>query len=81
MFSTTSIDLARAYLAAHLGTVTRWQGASIAGPVIREADGRLEREYSVIPSAMSTPFNTTSYGTLLQFLIDTSKARLPRVLL
>lgn len=80
MFKTDALKMARIYLAAHLGTVTRWQGSAIAGPVISESDGRFSRSYAVIPQNISSSFSGTSYGVMLEFLIKTSRARLPAVL-
>lgn len=78
-FKTEALKMARVYLAAHLGTLTRLQGSAIAGPLIEESDGRLSRKFAVI-TAENTSFSGTSYGELLQFLINTSRARFPVVL-
>lgn len=76
----SSLKMARIYLAAHLGTITRWQGSAIAGPLIAESDGRLSRQYAVIPQNIGNTFASTSYGVMLGFLINTSKARMPAAL-
>ena len=78
--TSSTLRMSRIYLAAHLGTVTRWQGSAIAGPLIAESDGRLSRQYAVIPQNISSSFAGTSYGVMLEFLLKTSKARLPVVL-
>ncbi len=78
-FKTEALKMARVYLAAHLGTLTRLQGMAIAGPLIEESDGRLMRKFAVL-TAENTTFGGTSYGELLQFMINTSRARFPMVL-
>lgn len=75
-----TLRMARIYLSAHLGTVTRWQGSAIAGPLIRASDGRLEQEFAVIPQNIRSTYAFTSYGVMLDFLLSTSKARMPGVL-
>lgn len=75
----SSLKTARVYLAAHLGTMTRLQGMAVAGPLIEESDGRLMRKFAVVTAA-NTSFSGTSYGDLLTWMINTSRARYPMVL-
>lgn len=79
MFTFNGLRMARIYLAAHLGTLTRLQGMAIAGPVIEESDGRLMRKFAVVTNE-NKAFTGTSYGDALTLMINTSRARLPVVL-
>lgn len=73
------LKMARVYLAAHLGTTSKGAGSAAAGPLIEESDGRLMRKFATA-TANNTSFVGSSYGELLTWLINTSRARYPMVL-
>lgn len=73
--------LARVYLAAHLGTLSRpGASATAAGPVVSESAGGLSRSYAnMVSSTSSAGLERTTFGTMYAFLVGTSLARAPRV--
>ncbi len=71
------LKLARIYLAAHVGTLSRG-GTPMAGPVTSETDGTIARSYAARAIANPSDWDSTSYGQLYAALVRTSRARLPR---
>jgi hypothetical protein len=75
------LRLARIYLAAHYGTITRQQGAGPAGPVTSESAGGLSRSYAVLfAPGGSSSMDTTPYGRSYNSLLERSPARAGRAL-
>ncbi len=70
------LKLARIYLAAHVGTLSRGGGGP-SGPVTSETAGNISRTYAAAGGAPSD-WSSTSYGQLYIALVRTSRARLPR---
>lgn len=56
----TKVEIGRAYLAAHLGTILRRRGAG--GPVVGESVGSVSRQYSASIAAGAAMLGSTSYG-------------------
>lgn len=78
LFKPTQLKLARIYLAAHLATMSGQGGDMTAGPVISETVGGITRAYANV--ATGGQFVGSSYADALQLLLNTSCARLPRVI-
>lgn len=76
-----SVRLARIYLAAHYGTITRQGGNGPSGPVVSESVGDLSRQYAAASPMGTDPLmDTTPYGKSFRGLLRRSLARLPIVL-
>jgi hypothetical protein len=73
-----ALRLARIYLAAHLGTLTKRGQSGKAGPISSESVGGISRSYATFsyPSILTT----TPYGQALLELINRSAARAPVVI-
>jgi hypothetical protein len=80
--SEAALTLARIYLAAHLGTnAMPGSGGEVMGTVVSEKVGDLQRTYGAVAEASEGGgFESTTYGKTFQFLVRTSRARLPRVI-
>jgi hypothetical protein len=78
MFKPSALKMARVYLAAHMATVNPAFGGSAIGPIVSESEGGISRSYAFV--AGSSSFVGSTYGGMLQWLIDTSRARFPVVL-
>lgn len=82
MFLPAALKLARIYLAAHLGTTPLSGGGStVTGPVLSEEVGGIKRTYADVSAAIASgSLSDTTYGVTYQFLVRTSRARLPLVI-
>lgn len=78
LFKPGQLKLARIYLAAHVATMSDQGGDLSAGPVISETVGGISRTYANLMSGAQ--FSGSGYADLLQLLLNTSCARLPRVI-
>jgi uncharacterized protein DUF4054 len=81
--ASSKLRLARAYLAAHYGSLTSQGGSTSAGPVISETVGDISRTYaSGVSTALSSGdalLDSTVYGKNYRALLRGSLARLPFV--
>jgi hypothetical protein len=68
--------LARVYLAAHFGTVTK-RGLGAAGGLVSQSAGGLSRSYAGLTDSRSLA--STTFGALYLSIIDASPARAPVV--
>lgn len=76
--SSSTLKLARQYLAAHMATLIRMAGQGASGPVSSESAGGLSRSYAVAQSGAGD-LGATLWGSMLAHLIRTSPARSPLV--
>lgn len=84
-FTAEALKLARINLAAHIATMAaadpETTGSATAGAVVSESVGGIARTYSAIGAAVGgSDLSESSYGTMFEFLVRTSRARLPFVL-
>lgn len=70
--------LARIYLAAHLGLMTKRAGSGAAGPVTAESAGLVRRAYGLLAQAAgANSLAGTMYGQLYLALLGSSSAHGP----
>ena len=82
VFRPEALRLARMNLAAHIATVSI-NGALRrgAGPIASESVGGISRTFAAISTAArGGALVGTLYGEFMNYLVETSRARLPRVL-
>ena len=75
----TVTRLARVYLAAHFGSMTKRAGAGIAGPVTSESAGGIRRSYGLLMLPGQTGLGATLYGQLYESILNMSNAHGPFV--
>lgn len=66
----TQYDAACTWLAAHLGTISQRKSGNIAGPISSESVGGVSRSYAVPAMDSVSDYSSTSYGQLLQVIIN-----------
>lgn len=73
-----TLRLARIFLAAHYGTISKRSKSGAAGPVTSEAAGAVRRSYGLVALASSDAgLGSTTWGQQFQTLLLMSLAHLP----
>jgi hypothetical protein len=72
--------VARIYLAAHLGTISKRAGSGAAGPVTDESAGNVHRSYAAATMATAYALGATMYGQQYLALTEMSLAAAPLVI-
>jgi hypothetical protein len=73
--------LARIYLAAHHGTITKNGSNGPAGPLLSQSTADLSRTYAAFsPAGSDALLDTTPYGKAFRSMVRRSTARCPVVL-
>ncbi len=82
MFTPINLKNARIYLAAHVGSYSLPGGTGFGtGDVVSEEVGGIKRTYSVLAAiASGSGVDNTLYGSLYAMILNSSHARLPRVI-
>lgn len=71
--------IAKIYLAAHMGTMTRLAGGGSAGPVTSSSAGGLRRSFGMISMLTGTALGSTRYGQMYLDLLSMTQYHGPLV--
>lgn len=72
--------LARIFLAAHIGANELRAKSGAAGPLTSESAGGVRRSYGLVASSTSASLNSTRYGTMFLFILESSGCAGPFVI-
>jgi len=72
--------IAKIYLAAHIGTLTRLAGGGTAGPVTSSSAGGLRRSFGLISMATGSALGSTRYGQMYLDILSMTQAHGPLVI-